>query len=127
MVILRWSLLILIVSICSIVHVNCEESPPVRPVERSPTPNMDDYDVQLSLKKGWFDTIDGWFRDTITKGKDLVDQIAKTGEAAVGHVIDLVPTPKGIFQASKDVLLGLPQEAVIFAIDTFCTYEHCIC
>lgn len=122
---------VLIVSICSIVLVNGELEPKEHAeitlkdpkFEKSPRPDLDMYLVQLSLKTGWFDSIDKWFSETIEKGKNALEEIGHVGIKIANQVIKLIPTPQAVFQATKDVFFGLPQEVIIYAIDSACMYK----
>lgn len=124
---LRWFVFALTVGIiCSSVTVingqKCDNiAPEIRnDVERSPSPNLDTLAVQLSLKTGWLDKIDYYFKETIHKGKDALIQLGRTGVNILGNVHKIIPTPEAVFQASKDVFLGLPQEVIVYAIDAYC-------
>lgn len=86
-------------------------------VEKSPSPNLD---APEKHSGGWFDSIDHYFKETVQKGKDKLEQLGQSGLKLVDRVVKIIPTPEAIFQLSKDVLVALPQEVIIHAMDAYC-------
>lgn len=122
----RWFVLVLILSICSTTLVSGVENSEVKPrvrddIEKSPRPNIDLYEVQLSLSSGWLDKIDEWFVETIKNGRNALAQLGRTGIKVLDHIIEFIPTPEAVFQAAKEVLFALPQEVVVYAMDAYCS------
>lgn len=119
----RWFLFALIVgTVCSItLGDECKNVPTERrDIERGPRPNIELSEVQLSLRSGWLDTIDYYFKETIEKGKDALIQLGRTGVKVLDNIVKIIPTPEAVFQAAKDVFLALPQEVVVYAVDAYC-------
>lgn len=56
----------------------------------------------------------------IERGKLLVKSLPRTLKLAGGHVFNLVPKPETIFKVGKQALIGLPQEAIAYAVNSVC-------
>lgn len=89
--------------------------------EKNPRPNIDSYEVQVSLSSRWLDRIDEWFIDTIKNGKNALAQLGSTGIKVVDHIVEFIPTKEAVFRAAKEVLFALPQEVLVYVIDAYCT------
>lgn len=55
----------------------------------------------------------------IERGKLLIKSLPKTFKLA-GRVFELLPKPESIFNIGKQALIGLPQEAVAYAVNAVC-------
>lgn len=58
----------------------------------------------------------------VRRGKDMLKAIPETGIRIGSQLLNFVPTPEAIFQLSKEVLIGLPQEIVAYAVNKVCEY-----
>lgn len=58
----------------------------------------------------------------VRRGKDMLKAIPQTGIRIGSQVLNIVPTPEAVFQLSKEILIGLPQEIVAYAINKVCKY-----
>lgn len=58
----------------------------------------------------------------IERGKLLVKSLPGTFKLA-GGVFNLVPKPETIFNVGKQALIGLPQEAVAYAVNSVCKWK----
>lgn len=56
----------------------------------------------------------------IERGKILVKSLPRTLKLAGGRVLDFVPKPETIFNVGKQTLIGLPQEAIAYAVNSVC-------
>lgn len=54
------------------------------------------------------------------RGQTLVTQFIKTGFTLPGVITRFIPTPSNIFGLAKHLVFELPQEMVLFAIQSFC-------
>ena len=57
----------------------------------------------------------------IERGKLLIKSLPKTFKLA-GRVFNLLPKPESIFNIGKQALIGLPQEAIAFAVNAVCEW-----
>lgn len=61
-------------------------------------------------------TSNGFFRKMMERGKILIKSLPKT----LDIFRKIAPTPASIFNLSKQYLVGLPQEAIAYAINHMC-------
>lgn len=61
----------------------------------------------------------GLISKMIERGKLIVKSLPRTFKLA-GRVFNWVPKPETIFRVSKQALIGLPQEAIAYAVNSMC-------
>lgn len=61
----------------------------------------------------------GLISKMIERGKLLVKSLPRTLKLA-GGVFNLLPKPESIFNIGKQALIGLPQEAIAYAVNSVC-------
>lgn len=84
-------------------------------------------DDALSLERDTFHESDsaetsserGLISRMIERGKIIVKSLPRTLKLA-GRVLDFVPKPETIFNIGKQALIGLPQEAIAYAVNSVC-------
>lgn len=59
--------------------------------------------------------------DMISRGKTLLKSLPKFTIKLAGSVKHLIPSPETIFNVSKQVLIGLPQEVIAYAVHAVCS------
>lgn len=64
----------------------------------------------------------GLISKMIERGKHILKSIPGTIKVTADRVFNLVPKPETIFRVSKQALIGLPQEAIAYAVNSFCKY-----
>lgn len=82
----------------------------------------------LSYERDGFGSMDstestserGLISKMIERGKLLLKSLPRTLKFAGGRVLNLVPKPETIFRVSKQALIGLPQEAIAYAVNSVC-------
>lgn len=82
----------------------------------------------LSLERASFDRMEstemtserGLISKMIERGKLILKSLPRTLKLAGGRVFDLVPKPETIFNVGKQALIGLPQEAIAYAVNSVC-------
>lgn len=87
-------------------------------------------DDALSMERDNFRSMDltesstngGLISKMIERGKLLVKSLPRTLKLA-GSVFNLVPKPETIFNVGKQALIGLPQEAIAYAVNSVCKYD----
>lgn len=57
----------------------------------------------------------------IERGRMLVKSLPGTFKLA-GRALDFVPKPETIFNLGKQTLIGLPQEAIAYAVNSVCKW-----
>lgn len=62
----------------------------------------------------------GLISKMIERGKLLVKSLPRTLKLAGGRVLNWVPKPETIFNVGKQALIGLPQEAIAYAVNKVC-------
>ncbi|XP_055296585.1 uncharacterized protein LOC129565592 [Sitodiplosis mosellana] len=62
----------------------------------------------------------GLISKMIERGKLLIKSLPRTFKLA-GRVFNLVPKPESIFNIGKQALIGLPQEAIAYAVNSVCS------
>lgn len=63
----------------------------------------------------------------IERGKLLIKSLPETFKLA-GRVFHLLPKPESIFNVGKQALIGLPQEAIAYAVNAVCEWiENTAC
>lgn len=63
----------------------------------------------------------GLITKMIDRGKALMKTIPKMTVKIAGRVWDFVPSPRTIFNLSKQALIGLPQEVIAYAVNSICS------
>lgn len=56
----------------------------------------------------------------LRRGKELIKILPRLGIVIAQRVLDHVPSPAQVLNFAKQVLIGLPQEVIAFAIDVVC-------
>lgn len=56
----------------------------------------------------------------IERGRLLMKSIPRTGMKLAGRVLNFIPTPETIFNIGKQTLIGLPQQLIAYAVNSFC-------
>lgn len=64
----------------------------------------------------------GLISKMIERGKHFLKSIPGTIKVTADRVFNLVPKPETIFRVSKQALIGLPQEAIAYAVNSMCKY-----
>lgn len=64
----------------------------------------------------------GLISKMIERGKILMKSIPKTGAKIAGQAFNFIPTPETLFKVGKQTLIGLPQEIVAYAVNSFCIF-----
>lgn len=62
----------------------------------------------------------GILSNMFDRGRALVHQFIPTGYTAGGIFFKFIPTPENVFRLGKHLVFELPQEIVLYAIQTFC-------
>lgn len=58
----------------------------------------------------------------LRRGKELIKILPRLGIVIAKRLLDHVPSPAQVLNFAKQVLIGLPQEVIAFAIDVVCEY-----
>lgn len=61
------------------------------------------------------------FNEMVDRGKILIKSLPKFTIKLAGSVKQLLPSAEMIFNVSKQVLVGLPQEVIAYAVHTVCS------
>lgn len=56
----------------------------------------------------------------LRRGKELIKILPRLGIVIAQRLLDHVPSPAQVLNFAKQVLIGLPQEVIAFAIDVVC-------
>lgn len=68
----------------------------------------------------------GLISKMIERGKLLLKSLPGTIKVTADRVFNLVPKPETIFRVSKQALIGLPQEAIAYTINSMCKFKMCV-
>lgn len=105
---------VLIAILCGIAKIKCH--PDIdwfgQPITYSASPT-----TNLMLAESIFD---GRLNSIIQRGKQLLKILPQLGIVVAGKVFNYIPTPSEIFNFSKQLLVGMPQEIIAYAIDFVC-------
>lgn len=66
----------------------------------------------------------GLLSSMFERGEALVRQFMPTGLSIAGAMKNFIPTPENIFGLSKHLMLELPQDMVLYAVQAFCKYLY---
>lgn len=58
----------------------------------------------------------------LRRGKELIKILPRLGIVVAKRLLDHVPSPEQVLNFAKQVLIGLPQEVIAFAIDVVCEF-----
>lgn len=56
------------------------------------------------------------------RGRELIKILPRLGIVVARRLLDHVPSPAQVLNFGKQVLIGLPQEVIAYAIDLVCEY-----
>lgn len=58
----------------------------------------------------------------LRRGKELIKMLPRLGIVIAHRILDHIPSPSQLLNFAKQVLVGLPQEVIAYAIDTVCKF-----
>lgn len=82
---------------------------------RDQTPAADETDVQEA-------SVSRVLKLILWRGRELIKILPRLGIVVARRLLDHVPSPAQVLNFGKQVLIGLPQEVIAYAIDLVCEY-----